>query len=37
LKDGKGNTVPEGAYLVRGTVKTASGKAEKVSMILGVR
>jgi hypothetical protein len=37
LKDGKGNTVPEGSYLVRGTVRTADGKAERVSLMLGVR
>jgi hypothetical protein len=37
LKDAKGRLVPEGTYLVRGVVKTADGKKEKVSVVLGVR
>jgi flagellar hook assembly protein FlgD len=37
LRDAKGKPVPEGTYLVRGTVKTADGKSEKVSLVLGVR
>jgi uncharacterized repeat protein (TIGR02543 family) len=37
LKDSKGNPVAEGTYLVRGKVKTSDGKAEKVSLILGVK
>jgi len=37
LRDRKGKSVPEGTYLVKGTVKTIDGKAEKVSLLLGVR
>jgi hypothetical protein len=37
LRDAKGYLVSEGTYLVRGAVKTADGKKEKVSVILGVR
>ena len=37
LKDAKGRPVSEGTYLVRGTIKTADGKSEKVSLLLGVR
>jgi hypothetical protein len=37
LKDSKGRPVSEGAYLVRGTVKTNDGKSEKVSLVVGVR
>jgi hypothetical protein len=37
LTDAKGRAVPEGAYLVRGVVKTAGGKSEKVSVVVGVR
>ena len=36
LTDRRGRPVPEGAYLVRGTIK-ANGKKERVSLILGVR
>jgi uncharacterized repeat protein (TIGR02543 family) len=37
LKDAKGRPVPEGTYVVKGTVKTANGKREKVSVVVGVR
>jgi len=37
LKDKKGKSVSEGTYLVKGTIKTLDGKAEKVSLLLGVR
>jgi hypothetical protein len=37
LTDAKGRAAPEGTYLVRGIVKTASGKSEKVSVAVGVR
>jgi len=37
LKDAKGRPVSEGTYLVRGTIKTADGKSERVSLLLGVR
>jgi flagellar hook assembly protein FlgD len=36
LKDAKGRPVPEGTYLVKGVVKTANGKREKVSVVVGV-
>jgi hypothetical protein len=29
--------VAEGAYLVRGKIKTADGKSERVSVVVGVR
>jgi len=37
LRDSKGRAVPEGAYAVKGTIKTADGKKERVSLILVVR
>jgi hypothetical protein len=37
LKDAKGRSVPEGTYLVRGTVEANDGKSEKVSLVVGVR
>jgi len=37
LKDAKGRLVPTGAYLVKGTIKTADGKTEKISLVVGVR
>jgi hypothetical protein len=37
LWDSKGRQVAEGAYLVRGVVKTSDGKSEKVSLVVGVR
>jgi hypothetical protein len=37
LKDDKGRLVPEGTYLVRGVVKTADGKKERWSAVVGVR
>jgi len=37
LKDKEGKSVSEGTYLVKGTIKTLDGKAEKVSLLLGVR
>jgi flagellar hook assembly protein FlgD len=37
LADRKGHRVPEGSYLVKGTVKTVDRKTEKVSLLLGVR
>jgi hypothetical protein len=37
LRDGRGRLVSEGAYLVRGTVRTAGGGKERVSLVLGVR
>jgi len=37
LKDKKGRLVSEGTYLVKGTIKTAGGKKENVSLVVGVR
>jgi flagellar hook assembly protein FlgD len=37
LNDAKGRPVPAGTYLVKGTVKTAGGKRENVSVAVGVR
>jgi uncharacterized repeat protein (TIGR02543 family) len=37
LKDAKGRPVPAGTYLVKGTVKTAGGKRERVSVAVSVR
>jgi hypothetical protein len=37
LKDARGRLVDEGTYLVRGTVITADGKRERVSLVIGVR
>jgi len=37
LRDAKGRPVSEGAYLVKGVIKTSNGKSEKVSAVLGVR
>ncbi len=37
LKDKKGRLVPDGTYLVRGTVTASNGKSEKVSFAVGVR
>jgi hypothetical protein len=37
LRDSKGRAVPEGSYAVKGAIKTADGKKERVSLILGVR
>jgi len=37
LRDTKGRLVPEGTYLVNGTVKTSGGKTERVSLAVGVR
>jgi len=37
LKDSKGRTVAEGTYLVRGTLTTADGKKERVSLRVGVK
>jgi hypothetical protein len=37
LCDRNGRIVSEGAYLVKGVLKTSDGKSEKVSVILGVR
>jgi hypothetical protein len=37
LKDAKGRQVPEGMYLVKGTIKTKGGKKENVSAVVGVR
>lgn len=37
LTDKKGRPVPDGAYLARGAVKTKSGKAERVSIVVAVR
>jgi len=36
LRDKKGRPVSEGAYLVKGAIKTAGGKREQVSVILSV-
>jgi len=36
LKDAKGKQVAAGTYLIKGKVKTADGKSEKVSLLLGV-
>jgi hypothetical protein len=37
LRDASGRLVSEGTYLVKGVVKTANGKSEKVSVVVGVR
>lgn len=37
LRDANGRPVPNGAYLVKGVLKTPGGKNEKVSVIVGVR
>jgi hypothetical protein len=37
LRDAKGRPVPEGAYLLRGVVKTSDGKRERVEVVVGVR
>jgi len=37
LRDANGRTVPEGAYLARGVVRTIDGKREKISLMIGVR
>ena len=37
LADKKGRAVSEGAYLVKGVIKTAGGKSERVSLVVGVR
>jgi len=37
LRDAKGRPVSGGAYLLRGVVKTADGKVERVSLVVGVR
>jgi uncharacterized repeat protein (TIGR02543 family) len=37
LTDNHGRPVSEGAYLVKGAVKTANGKTERVSMVIVVR
>jgi len=37
LTDAKGRQVSEGTYLARGTVTTADGKKERVSVMIGVR
>jgi hypothetical protein len=37
LKDAKGRSVSDGAYLVKGTVKTVDGRSEKISLIISVR
>jgi len=37
LRDAKGRTVAEGTYLIKGVLKTVNGKAEKVSLAVGVR
>jgi hypothetical protein len=36
LKDSKGRPVSEGAYLVKGTIKTVDGKSERVSLLISV-
>jgi len=37
LTDTKGRKVPEGTYLIKGTIKTSTGKSEKISVLIGVR
>ena len=37
LNDTKGRPVKKGTYLVRGTIKTADGKSERVSLMIGVK
>jgi len=37
LKDAKGRAVSDGTYLVKGVIKTAGGKSERVSAVVGVR
>jgi len=36
LRDKKGRPVPDGTYLVRGTITASNGKSEKVSAVVGV-
>jgi len=37
LRDKNGRLVPEGTYLIKGTIKTQNGKSEKVALVVGVR
>jgi hypothetical protein len=37
LKDARGRPVPEGTYLVKGTLKTVDRKSEKIVLLIGVR
>jgi hypothetical protein len=37
LTDSKGRPVQSGTYLVKGAIKTADGKSENVSLVIGVR
>jgi len=37
LTDSKGRSVQNGTYLIKGIIKTADGKSEKVSLVVGVR
>ena len=37
LTDAKGRAVSEGTYVIKGTIKTADGKREKVSLVFGIR
>lgn len=37
LKDAKGRPVAEGAYLVKGSVKTVGGGSEKIALLINVR
>jgi len=36
LRDKKGRHVPDGTYLIRGTITASNGKSEKVSAVVGV-
>jgi uncharacterized repeat protein (TIGR02543 family) len=37
LKDAKGRVVPVGTYVIKGVIKTTSGKTERVSVVVGVK
>jgi hypothetical protein len=37
LRDARGRSVSEGAYLLRGVVKASGGKRERVEVVVGVR
>jgi hypothetical protein len=37
LKDAQEGPLPEGTYLVKGTLKTVDRKSEKIALLIGVR
>jgi uncharacterized repeat protein (TIGR02543 family) len=37
LKDAKGRTIPVGTYVIKGVIKTTTGKTERVSVVVGVK